>query len=230
MFNRYAIYFTPPPGDLAQRGAAWLGWDVQTGQAVPHPAFPGVDIAKATKTPRKYGFHGTMKAPFFLAEAQTEQSLAEALERFCGGQQAFSLEGLKLSQIGPFLALTPVGDTTQLNTLASDVVRVLDHFRAPIEAEEFNRKNKPSLSDAQRHYLEEFGYPHVMEFFRFHMTLTGGLTADEADNLRPVLERQFGDVIPSPFPITALTLCGERPDGYFHQINRFALGKASNSL
>jgi len=230
MFNRYAIYFTPPPGDFAQRGAAWLGWDVETGQAVQHPTFPGVDIAKATQTPRKYGFHGTMKAPFFLADGQTEQSLADAVEWFCSAQRAFSLKGLKLSQIGPFLALTPVGDTTPLNVLAADVVRALDDFRAPIKADEFNRKNKPSLSDAQRHYLQEFGYPHVMEFFRFHMTLTGGLKADESGTLRPVLERHFGDVIPSPFPINSLTLCGERPDGYFQEIERFALGKASNSL
>ncbi|HBR36147.1 MAG TPA: phosphonate metabolism protein, partial [Sulfitobacter pontiacus] len=64
MFKRYAIYYTPPPGDFARRGAVWLGWDVQAGEAVAHPDIEGLDIAKLTQRPRKYGLHGTVKAPF----------------------------------------------------------------------------------------------------------------------------------------------------------------------
>ena len=26
-FGRYAVFVTPPPGPLADFGAAWLGWD-----------------------------------------------------------------------------------------------------------------------------------------------------------------------------------------------------------
>lgn len=230
MFNRYAVYFTPPPGDFARRGSAWLGWNVQTGQAAPQPELPGLDLATITRTPRKYGFHGTMKAPFFLADGQTENALGAALHKFCRAQDPFCLEGLALSQIGPFLALTPIGDSAQLDRLAGDVVRALDDFRAPMGAAEYDRKNKPSLSGTQRQYLSDFGYPHVMEHFRFHMTLTGPLKGDEAAGLRPVVTRHFNDSIPAPLQISSLTLCGERNDGHFQEIARYPLGEAADRL
>ncbi|HDR28083.1 MAG TPA: phosphonate metabolism protein, partial [Rhodovulum sp.] len=30
-YKRYAIYFAPEPGPLAEFGAAWLGWDPLAG-------------------------------------------------------------------------------------------------------------------------------------------------------------------------------------------------------
>ncbi|MGL6208804.1 MAG: DUF1045 domain-containing protein, partial [Paracoccaceae bacterium] len=68
--TRYAIYYAPETGDLADFTAAWLGWDPVLGQAVPHPQIEGRPhaVADLTATPRKYGFHGTIKPPFHLAE------------------------------------------------------------------------------------------------------------------------------------------------------------------
>ena len=102
MFKRYAIYYTPRPGDFAQRGAAWLGWDLQAGIPVEHPAIDDLDIAKLTDRPRKYGLHGTVKAPFELTKASTEAQLAEGVATFCKGQAPVQLDGLALSQIGRF--------------------------------------------------------------------------------------------------------------------------------
>ncbi len=229
MFNRYAIYYTPPPGDLARLGAAWLGWDVARGIAVAHPAL-AVDVAKATDRPRKYGLHGTVKAPFFLADGTSEAGLAEALTVFCAGRDAVQLDGLALSQIGRFLALTTVGDVDALGDLAAATVKTLDGFRAPMTDAEYARKNRPQLSPQQRQYLREWGYPHVMEHFRFHITLTGPLAEADLQPVREAAMDYLGNMIPQPFVIDSLTLCGEDTDGRFVEVARFALGKAADSL
>ncbi|MEL6600002.1 MAG: DUF1045 domain-containing protein, partial [Pseudomonadota bacterium] len=118
MFDRYAVYFTPG-GDLARVGAAWLGWDLSTGATVPHPDVPGIDVEAATRTPRKYGLHATIKPPFRLAEGRTVEGLAKDLEAFCRAQPPVTFEGLALSRLGRFLALLPEGDQTHLSALAA---------------------------------------------------------------------------------------------------------------
>ena len=63
--NRYAVYFSPRDGAFAQRTAEWLGWNPETGHALPQPVLAGIgDPAGITKDPRRYGFHGTIRAPF----------------------------------------------------------------------------------------------------------------------------------------------------------------------
>lgn len=230
MFQRYAIYYTPPPGQFAQLGAAWLGWDLAQGKAVPHPEIAGIDVAQVTERPRKYGLHGTIKAPFFLANGATAQGLSDALAAFCAARPAVEIDGLKISQIGRFLALTPMGDLTMLNGLAADVMQSLDHFRAPIGAAELARKNTPNLSAQQQEYLHQWGYPHVLEHFRFHITLTGPLGQTEKAAVQDAVSAYFGSTIPSPYRIDALALCGETKDGRFQEISRFALGKGLNRL
>jgi hypothetical protein len=230
MFKRYAIFFTPQSGRFAQSGAAWLGWDLVQGCSVAQPDSAKVNIAAVTVRPRKYGLHATMKAPFSLADGTTEQDLTDALEAFCAAQYAVALEGLVLSQIGRFLALTPVGDTGDVNALASTVMRSLDPFRAPISQVEFDRKNRSGLSDRQRQLLGQWGYANVEEFFRFHITLTGPVSDSARNKISQVLEHYLVPTIPAPFIIDGLALCGEGDDDRFYQIARFALNKTSNSL
>ena len=72
-FSRYALYYAPPVGsDLADFGAAWLGWDAATAKPVPHPNVPDLPrpVSMITETPRKYGFHGTLNQPFRVAEGR----------------------------------------------------------------------------------------------------------------------------------------------------------------
>ena len=71
--------------------------------------------------------------------------------------------------------------------------------------------------------LQRWGYPHVMEEFRFHMTLTGSLPAAELAAVEAVLAPRLALLLPAPFAIDALTLLGEDADGRFHQISRAAL-------
>ena len=230
MYNRYAIYFTPPPGTFSRLGAAWLGWDIKTGFTVVQPDYSGVNVEKITRRPRKYGLHGTIKAPFRLADGQTENGLADALETFCKDRRPVALDGLALSRLGRFLALTPQGDTRALRNLADDTVERFDEFRAPLSDEEFARKNSPALTEQQRIYLRYFGYPHVKEYFRFHITLTGPLAPEQSCSISSLLHDYLEPASLSPFILDSLSLCGEASDGYFHEIYRFALGKASNCL
>jgi hypothetical protein len=230
MFKRYAIYFTPPPGSFSQLATAWLGWDLAQGCSVLHPDIAGVNVAAITERPRKYGLHATIKAPFTLADGATEQELSDALSAFCAGHPTVTLDGLGMTQIGRFLALTPVGDTSALNGLASAAMQSLDRFRAPLGEAEFDRKNRPNMSDRQRQLLRKWGYPHVEEFFRFHITLTGPIPDAEIMQVRHAIEAYLMPAIPAPFDIDSLTLCGEDIDGRFHQIAGFGLGKAANGL
>ena len=77
-YRRYALYYTPPQGEFADFGAAWLGWDAGRGVAVAQPVLPGLDIAALTAAPRKYGFHATLKPPFRLADGTSAADLAQA--------------------------------------------------------------------------------------------------------------------------------------------------------
>ncbi|APE44514.1 phosphonate metabolism protein [Sulfitobacter alexandrii] len=220
MFKRYAVYYTPR-GALADRGAAWLGWDIASGRSVDQPDLPGEDLATLTATPRKYGFHATIKPPFTLAAGTDVADLSQAVARFCAQFAPVTLDGLQVSTLGRFLALTPTGDQQALNDLASEAVMQLDGYRAPATAEELARRRASPLSPEQERNLRDWGYPHVLDLFRFHMTLTGRVA--RPDTVRPVATAHFEDCLPAPFVLDGLTLVGERHDGMFETLQDYAL-------
>ncbi len=224
-FERYAIYYTAPAGQLADFGASWLGWDVANGTKVAHTnwSLAGFDISEVTKTPRKYGFHGTIKPPFRLAEGRGAESLHQETQALCNQLQKVSLDGLELSQLGRFLALTPRGDASPLAKLAAHVVKELDGFRSPPNAKELEKRRKANLSPVQEQYLLDWGYPYVLEEFRFHLTLTGRLKREDASVLKSLMSSFVEPMLPSPFEVHDLTLAGEAPDGQFYEIERFPL-------
>ena len=80
------------------------------------------------------------------------------------------------------------------------------------------------LSPRQRELLDQFGYPYVMEEFRFHLTLSGRLTDDQMTMLRPLALAHFDGLKPEPFVLEDLCLFGEDADGRFHILNRYPLG------
>jgi len=224
-FTRYALYYAPPEGPLADFGAAWLGWDLAAAAPLPHPAIPGVDVARVTDTPRKYGFHATLKPPMRLAEGRSAHDLALAVGALCATLAPVRLEGLALTRIGRFLALTPVGDAAALNTTAAAIVADLDGFRAAPDAAELARRRAAGLSPAQEAQLARWGYPYVMEEFHFHMTLSGPL--DDPAPVEAALRPLLAPLPLAPFEIDAVALVGERPDGMFQLIHRYALSGPS---
>jgi hypothetical protein len=73
-YPRYAIYYAPATGsDFDRFGAQLLGYDAFGGEDLSFPdgltqAAP--DWRDLTSDPRKYGFHATLKAPFFTGARQ----------------------------------------------------------------------------------------------------------------------------------------------------------------
>lgn len=226
MYRRYAIYYTPPPGALARFGAAWLGWDSAAGARSPQPDWAdlaGLDLPAVTETPRRYGFHATIKPPFALAPGTDAAGLQADFAALAGRLPAVTLEGLALTRLGRFLALTPTGDQAPVRTLAAEVVRNLDRFRAAPDAAEIARRDRPHLSEAQRGNLLRWGYPHVMDNFRFHMTLTGRTDKATCARLEEVLRPRLAPLLDRPVALDSLSLMGEDAAGFFHQIARVPL-------
>ncbi|WP_300037775.1 DUF1045 domain-containing protein [uncultured Roseobacter sp.] len=216
-FTRYAIYYTAPPGEFAHAGATWLGWDIATGLACDPVAGP------AAERPGKYGFHGTIKPPFALADGMAPGKLQEDARAFCARLPPVRLQGLHISVLGRFLALTPVGPTDALAALAADVVRGLDPWRKPPTEAELDKRRRPGMSAVQEQNLTRWGYPYVLDAFRFHMTLTGLLDAAGRQTLQDQATAHFRPALPAPLVITDLSLCGEREDGRFQEICRLPL-------
>jgi len=221
-FDRYAIYYTPQ-GGLAEAGAAWLGWDVARGQTVAHPNVAGLDVAALTETPRKYGLHATIKPPFFLAEGVMADDLQAAFKALCTQLAPVTLDRLTLTPLGRFLALTPEGDTTALNAMAAEVVRGLDTFRAPPAEADLARRRQASLTRAQEANLIQWGYPYVMDAFRFHITLTSKLPKGDLPQVTAALTPYITPHLPQPFMLDSLTLVGQAKDGMFHEVHRATL-------
>ena len=224
-FRRYALYYAPQSGALSDFGAQWLGWCATAGMPADHPVLPGLPlpVSQITETPRKYGFHGTLKPPFFLSDGQDVDALHAAILSLTQHLSPVRLEGLELSQLGHFLALTAVGDVTNLASLASHIVMELDPFRAPPSPAELARRRPESLTEVQRALLRRWGYPYVMEEFRFHLTLTGRLSAPHVRQVKAVLDPVVEPLLPRPFDVSSICLFGEDTAGMFHQLHRYAL-------
>lgn len=223
-FRRYGLYVVPM-GALYRAGADWLGWDSVAGQAVAQPDLPDLPVSPAvlTATPRKYGFHGTIKPPFRLAEGTDAEGLAAAACAFCATRAPVILPEMTLRRLGGFIAIVPTARFAALADLAAATVAALDGLRAPPTEAELARRRRSGLSDRQEAMLARWGYPYVMEDFRFHMTLTGRLTPDRAEGVRDALAAYFAPHLSAPFVIDSLCLMGEDAGGLFHLVQRYAL-------
>lgn len=196
---RYALYFAEPASDpLMQLGNAWLGRDTFTGTDLPQTEVAGLEPARfeeLTTDPRRYGFHGTLKAPFSLRDGQSEAALVEACEAFAGEIAPYDIEGLSVNRLGRFLALTPEVEEAELRAFAALCVRCFEPFRAPLSAADIERRRKAGLSPKLDTYMTEWGYPYVFDEFRFHMTLSNKLEDDgEAALLKKAAEDFFAGV------------------------------------
>ena len=209
---RYAIYYTPSPESaLARFGAAWFARK-----------------APCLDAPRRYGFHGTLKAPFRLAADASEAELLRAAESFAAERPAFAGPTLLLSELAGFLALVPSEPFEELDRLAADCVAAFDRFRAPPSEAELARRRRAGLSPHQEALLLRWGYPYAMEAFRFHLTLTGRLDGAGLDRERAEAEAMFAGPAPSFF-VDAVTVTVEPEEGgAFHVLRRceFALPAA----
>ena len=178
---RYAIYCVPRADTALYRfGASVLGYDCYRGEAA--ALMDGVEPALwagFVREPSVYGFHGTLKAPLYLAEGRAEDELTAAVSEFAASRPTVAVGELVIRELGSFIALVPNEPCPPLNRLAADCVQTFDSFRAPMSEQERMRRVKPGLSARQIGNIDRWGYPYVFDDFRFHMTLTGSLQEPE---------------------------------------------------
>ena len=170
---RYAIYFLPDPASaLWAFGCSVIGYDAMTGIPVARPDHPDLRETAGADTrtdPRRYGFHATLKAPFVLRDGATENDLRVAVDDVAARRSRFVLPGLHVSAIGSFLALVPNQPDVRIDALAADCVTAFEPFRAPLSPADRQRRLKAPLTLRQTELLETWGYPYVLDEFRFHM-------------------------------------------------------------
>lgn len=177
MKPRYAIYFTPAHGSpWWQFGAHWLGRDECTDTALVHAAVvdisPG-ELHQITEYPRRYGFHATLKAPFSLRDGVTLFELEHGMRALARTQKAVPLGPMQASRMDNFVALVPTEPPAALAVLATQCVTSLDHLRAPLTQPELARRLAQHLNAREQELLMKYGYPHVLERYRLHLTMTG---------------------------------------------------------
>lgn len=192
---RIAIYFAPAPGSAWWRfGVRWLGrdpagWrpddrdDIRFERADPWPAWPALgwsaqQRARWAAAPRRYGFHATLVAPFRLAEGARIGDVSTAARVLATQHEAVRRVALRVSGEDGFVALRPAGPVPAVDALAFDAVRHFDPLRAPLDATDRARRAR-DLDARGLELLDRWGYAHVAERFRFHLTLTDKLDARE---------------------------------------------------
>ena len=214
--KRYAVYYAPRAGEFADRAHGWLAGGEEL-PGLPRPA------GELTIDPRRYGFHGTLRAPFRPADGVDEGAVAAAVAGLATRLAPVRCDGLVLENLHGFLALTPTGCEAALLEFGAMVVEGTDALGARLTAAEVARRRPESLSSRQRALLGVWGYPYVMEEFRFHLTLTDRLPEGEVATVMAALEAHFAPVLPRPFVIEDLCLFGEDGAGEFHLLHRYAL-------
>jgi hypothetical protein len=222
---RYALYVTvPAQTPLGRFGASALGYDCDGGRVVAQAVPPGLDppaAATASVAPSRYGFHATVIAPFRLAAGSTRSDLIAALQSFAAGRKPCTVGRLQPALLSQFVALIPAAPGPAIAAFAADTLAAFDAFRAPRSTAEEERRMAAGLSARQRQLLDRWGYPYVLEEFRFHMTLAGPLPRADCGRWLAAYQTAFAPLAHHVLVVDALSLlCQDRPDARFHLIRR----------
>ena len=226
---RYALYWTPHPSSRWWTSwSDWLGRCADDGRVRVQPAIAGVDaqrLAALTADPRRYGLHATLKPPFRLVPACTRDELVRAVQAYCEGRIGFLMPALEVAHLGDFLALVPVQPHAPIERIESDLVRRFDRFRAPpTQAELARRRAQAPLSPREEALMERWGYPWVLDRFRFHLSITGAFRrADIAllDRVAEAARERLAGLAGEPLRFDAVSVFEEpSPGADFRQIAR----------
>lgn len=212
---RYAVYFCPAAGSaLDVLGRAWLSVE----------ALPGVSAERwraLTVHVRRYGWHATLCAPFALIESANYDDLRREVAGIARQASVIELP-LRLDHLASFLALRPSSSEERVKLLSEHCVRHLNALRAPATDVAWQRR-APHLDDIELALFRQFGYPYVLDRYRFHLTVS----APAGDAEEHAVQTWFAARLAHPIVarIDALTLCCEKQPGQaFEQIERIPLG------
>ncbi len=228
---RHAAYFAPAPQSQAwELGSKWLGRCAHQSTPLAQPQFERLSaelFETLTRTPRLYGWHATLKAPFELNVDVTPEALEPAFSDLADNTvHAFHLP-LKLVDMGDFLALVPAQLSPALQQLAEDCVKKLHPLALPLSESELKRRTGAGLSARQTELLHAWAYPYVMEQFQFHMTLSGSLknVAPEVKKaLKAAAKEWFAPFLEHGLYIDSVTwFAQDQQNGDFRWVERFEL-------
>jgi len=209
MTTRHAIYFTLPSGTaLGRFGAGMLGYDCADGTDVAQPAIDGLAPAafrSLTEEPRRYGFHATLTAPFRLVGG-SETELLAAAAAFAKTRPPAPLGKLAVTRLGAFIALCPAQKQPAIAALESACVHAFHRFRAPMTAAERERRLRSPLTPRQIELMDHWGYPYVLDQYRFHMTLTGPIPSEQREETFEKLTHAYAPLAETTHAIDAISV------------------------
>lgn len=216
--SRYAIYYIPPnSGILGRFGSQVLGRDCETGAEVDRIELDGISaetFLSYNLGARHYGFHATLKAPFRLCEGASERDLFSATSTLAQNLPRVEIANLELSTLSQFVAIRPAnGRDSSVEFLASEIVRGLDHLRAPLSVSEMQHRTRNNLTDEQRKNLQCWGYPFVFDAFRFHFTLSDRLRQKKLERFHYSLDQTFWQLNIAPLQIECIAIVEELKSG-----------------
>ena len=218
MSPRYAVYFAPGKASPWRTfGAGWLGRDECSNLPLKQADLAGIsreELHALTEAPRRYGFHATLKAPFHLQKNTGLNDLLTRLGTLAKQFKPVELGPLSAVHMDQFVALVPQSLNHKIASLATKCVTELDDLRAPLTALEMARRNV-DMGDARGQFLlKQYGYPHVLERFIFHFTLSGPVAPPMADHLLQTVMHPLQQLNQSaPLVLDRLCLFEERTHG-----------------
>lgn len=212
---RYAIYYCPQAEtELANFGHAWLGLDARVVGIEPER------LDELLRDARRYGWHATIRAPFELMASYTPGDLYRAVGSIAHTMHAFDLP-LRLDSLAGFLALRPASASGRIDALAATCLHALQPLCAPLD-EVQRRQRAHGLDPVERDLLRRYGYPYVLDRYRFHMTLAAPASPSEERALLSALRARGLETATAR--IDALTICRESyPGGDFEEIEHIPL-------
>ncbi len=220
--SRIALYYAPPASSAWWRaGCEWLGRDAETGRSIETPgesalAALGQTVAALTGSPRRYGWHGTLVAPFHTAYCVTPQQVLSEAREWASRITRFEAS-LSAVEMGRFVALKAArpDDDAAIRQIAASALHALAPLRARPSAEDAERRLASGLSARQQTLLHEWGYPYVLDEFRFHMTLSNALDSASVRAAIVALWQSRAETLgPLPFHGAALFVQSQ-PDAPF---------------
>jgi hypothetical protein len=168
---RVALYYAPPASSAWwQEGCEWLGRDAESGRET-HAA-----MHAWTQSPRRYGGHATIVAPFRCAAGVTLADVQAAARAWANGIVRFDMP-VRIAQMNGFVALRAAhdDDDARMRTIAASALRAIAPLQAKPSVESIERRIHAGMSARQITLLREWGYPYVLDEYRFHMTLSDSL-------------------------------------------------------
>ncbi|CAB3809500.1 DUF1045 domain-containing protein [Paraburkholderia fynbosensis] len=230
---RIALYYAPPSASAWwQAGSEWLGRDAESGQSMEPPRVPALaqPVASLTVAPRRYGWHGTLVPPFHIAEGGTRDEVVAAAKAWAKKISSFNVP-MQAAEMDRFVALRaaqPEHDEV-IRDIAASALHALASLRARPSHEDTQRRLASGLNARQLALLHEWGYPYVLDEFRFHMTLSDSIdSAPLRAAIRTLWRARSETLGPLPFHGAALFV-QENRGAPFSLSQRLSFGDAGES-